>query len=462
MKNTRFFYLALFLFIHAPIICMEDSELALVAEGLAALHNNGITLEGFRAPQPIAMERETSNQNDEKPAQPQHIIGLIEEHKVPQEPTTPETSPSVPQKVVSDLPEMSQPGDSSDEDNAPLSPSSLCKSIRSSISGNLQSDIAEFISIEKPKVALDQAQEFFYSNDKEQKAPKLTVRKIIEIFLADATKQREIVGSRSLAEIISPQAASLQIHYERLADTEELVNLYLSLKLKTSKMPFEQRKQSIEFEHCKLIYKSLKKKFKDDKKKVKELLYGAADYETDEEDMIDAGLQPDGLDVYRHSKNILTYVKPAIEKAIVGSDATINDLGNEQDDLIQQIKQLKQKKQETNLKLTQEIAHVRHARQALDIVENDRKEHKKYLDRRQKGLSDTIGSSKESITKISGEIENAAKKASKESDVESRKKLQAQKNEMEANRDQASAFLANLECKMKNFNSPTGYKLFGT
>ena len=227
-------------------------------------------------------------------------------------------------------------------------------------------------------------------------------------------------------------------------------------------MPFEQRKQSIDFEHCKLIYKSLKKKFKDDKKKVKELLYGAADYETDEEDMIDAGLQPDGLDVYRHSKNILTYVKPAIEKAIVGSDATINDLGNEQDDLIKQIKQLKQKKQETNLKLTQEIAHVRHARQALDIVENDRKEHKKYLDRRQKGLSDTIGSSKESITKISGEIENAAKKASKESDVESRKKLQAQKNEMEANRDQASAFLANLECKMKNFNSPTGYKLFGT
>ena len=152
MKNARFFCLALFLFIYAPIsICMEDSELALVAEGLAELHNNGITLEGFRAPQSIAMERETSNQNGEKqPVQLLDITSLVEEHIVIMPEPKPGTARQSQEDIIPKNDEQTGDGsEGSDEDNAPLSPSSLRKSIKSSISGNLQSDIAEFISIEK-------------------------------------------------------------------------------------------------------------------------------------------------------------------------------------------------------------------------------------------------------------------------------------------------------------------------
>lgn len=471
MKNALFSYLALFLFIHAPIRPMEQD--LIIFDALAQEAESGGITQAHKCntPRPIIMEREISNQNDGKSIQQStDIVKMFEEHCVPQEPTTPETSPSMPKKELSLPYELSQPGDSSDEEhNEPLSNPSH-ESTQAPLSDHAQSPnqhhnlpvhtiILRETASDNLRSEINNMLAYDVTPGQEDNLPVLrhTTRKILEIMLADATKQQEMVGGRSLAEIISPlQAESLNLHYERLATPEDLVVLFLSLKLKASMMPFEQRKGSIEFEHCKLIYAALLQKFKNNKKRVKELLCGTADYESDEETMIDEGLKPDGADVYRHSKNLLTFTKPKIEKAIFSTEATINSLTDEQNQLIEQIKKLKQQKKATNFKLTQEVAHIRQKRQALDILEQDRKEHKNYLDRRKKGLSETLESSKKSLTNISGDIEDAI--IAQNSILQT--KLKEQKEATKTTVTETKASLAKLEYDMKNFDSPSGYKLF--
>ncbi len=281
--------------------------------------------------------------------------------------------------------------------------------------------------------------------------------KILEIFKADDERQKELLGDNNLSEVISrSQNETLKVYYSSLAHLGELTELFWILKSKLSKMPIEEKKLSVEFEHKNYIYAGIIKRCSNNKEEAKALLLGVADYESDEEKIIDGDLENDEPGVYRLSKNILTYALPALTKRINENQASVDSSIQEKELIDNKIAVLEKQKQEVLAKLNQELTNKRQLKQAELIIKQERETQREYLLRKQATLKKAIVFLEDKINDLSHQSEEAVLQQANDKKI----LLNKQKKATEEQLSKTKLILADLEKNLKNFDTPTGYKLW--
>lgn len=279
----------------------------------------------------------------------------------------------------------------------------------------------------------------------EQKTHTFPINRIIKIFKASQEKQTKILGEQPLSAIISPETKEeLQQYYSAKETTiEELADIYLSLKMKAAKIPLTEKWQSTEYEHKQLIYQAMKKKC--GRTKTKELLYGAADYDTDEESILCTDSPLNHGTIYRHSKQKLTYPLATLAVSIASNQKIV-------DDRTAQIAALQEQLKAAQDALSKDISAKRKLSQAQSILMQEREAERKFLTEQKDALTASIEKQKKSLETTQSCIEGTAVRPSSSITVSD---LKRQKKEDEEKLANDKKDLEKLEKNLNNFDSPT-------